>query len=437
MKIALVVHKFPPASLGGTEIYTRDLARELARRHEIHLFYREDALPDQPYAEEKLTGENWHAWRVRYTLAGAGDNPLRIFLDTFQNRPIEASFARFLDETRPDIVHFQHVMGLSAGLLPLAKARRLPIVLTLHDYWFLCSNSQLLRPDYTNCQVPINPLACVDCAAARVKLPALRLLRPAVALPFIYRYRTVTQATRCADLYLCPSRFLQQMYIDGGFPADRTVYLENGLALDRLQGVSWQPASDGRLRVVYLGAIAWQKGVHILAQAFQGIPPEAATLRIYGDPAVFPDYARQVASLLTGPNAQLMGRVESEQVRFVLADADLLVVPSVWYENAPMVIQEAAALGVPVLAADIGALPEKVQAGVNGLLFRAGDAADLRAKLQQLIARPEQLARLRQGVRPPRPMSDHAAELETCYGRLVLVRRETPDPADPQLQVSL
>jgi len=419
MRIALVVHKFPPASLGGTEIYTRDLARELARRHQVYIFYRQDASPGQPYREEKLTGEDWRAWRVCYTLAGAGDNPLRVFLDTFQNRRIEASFARFLDETRPDIVHFQHVMGLSARLIPLAKARRLPVVLTLHDYWFLCSNSQLLRPDYTTCQVPANPLACVDCAAARVKLPALRRLRPAVVLPFLYRQRVVAQAARCADLYLCPSRFLQQMHVAGGFPADRTIYLENGLNVSRMQGVSWQPSSDGRLRVVYLGAIAWQKGVHILAQAFQGIPPESATLRIYGDPATFPDYAREVESLLTGPNARLIGRVESERVKTVLADADLLVVPSVWYENSPMVIQEAAALGVPVLAANLGALPEKVQEGVNGCLFRAGDAADLRARLQQLIARPEQLAKLRQGIQPPRPLSAHAAELETIYGRFV------------------
>jgi glycosyltransferase involved in cell wall biosynthesis len=423
MRIALVVHKFPPASLGGTEIYSRDLARELSRRHELHLFYRDDALPGQNYADEQISEENWRTWRVRYTLAGAGDNPLRVFLDTFQNRRIEESFRRFLHKVRPDLVHFQHVMGLSARLIPLARERQLPVVLTLHDYWFLCSNSQLVRPDQTVCKTPANPLACVDCAAARVNLPILRASRPFVALPFAYLYTLVKRAARHADLFLAPSHFLLQKYVGGGFPAMRILYLENGLDVRRVQGLPRRPSHDGRVRFVYLGAIAWQKGVRILAEAFQGISPEVATLRIYGDPTVFPDYTRQLEALLTNPSTRLMGRLENEQVGQVLADADVLVVPSLWYENSPVVIQEAFAASVPVVASGLGALAEKVRDGVDGLLFRPGDAADLQDKIKLLLANHELLERLHRNVPPVRTIEEHTREVETLYASLAAKAR--------------
>ncbi len=167
--------------------------------------------------------------------------------------------------------------------------------------------------------------------------------------------------------------------------------------------------------MTFLGSLAWQKGVHILAQAFQGLSLGDARLRIWGDPNVFPKYSEGVQSLLDRPDAELMGRVANERVGEVMADSDVIVVPSVWYENSPVVIQETRAAGVPVVASRHGALAEKVRDGIDGLHFEPGDAADLGRVLQRLLDEPDLLPSLRQNILPPMDVSEHTNELEAIY----------------------
>jgi glycosyltransferase involved in cell wall biosynthesis len=138
---------------------------------------------------------------------------------------------------------------------------------------------------------------------------------------------------------------------------------------------------------------------------------------VWGDPAVFPDYAARLRHLLDRceADARLMGRIPNERVGEVLAESDVVVVPSLWYENSPIVIQEARAAGVPVIASDHGALSEKVRHGVDGLLFPPGDAAALRSALARLWEEPQLLSRLRAGIRPPNDMAGHVTALEALY----------------------
>jgi len=120
------------------------------------------------------------------------------------------------------------------------------------------------------------PLSFTGCAAAAA--------RPGPTLP-LPRSGSQTAALQ-AHLLISPSRFLIEQYAQVGFPRDRFVHLENAVPVDRIRRIPWQPR-DGPLRVTYLGALAWQKGVHLLAEAFDGLPPESARLQIWGNPAVF------------------------------------------------------------------------------------------------------------------------------------------------------
>jgi glycosyltransferase involved in cell wall biosynthesis len=105
-----------------------------------------------------------------------------------------------------------------------------------------------------------------------------------------------------------------------------------------------------------------------------------------------------------------------------MADSDVIVVPSVWYENSPVVIQEARAAGVPVVASGHGALTEKVRHDVDGLLFPPGDVVALRQALWRLVDEPDLLPRLRQNIPPPMDMDRHVQELEALYHNLVAKR---------------
>jgi len=419
MKILLVSHKYPPYALGGIEVYTQHLAHALRQEHEVAIFYRHDDGEGPVLAEHDEELDGVLTRRVSYNPEGLAASVAGEFFETFLNRHIEASFERLLADFQPDLIHVQHVMALSAKLLPLARQSAAPVLLTLHDYWFICANSQLIWPDSQICQGKAGGMNCVRCAAAaRFPSPAIRWLRPALAPLFAYRDRVVRQAAFQAQQFISPSQFLIDEYVAAGYPQERFLHLENGIPAERIAGFSWRP-SHGPLRVTFLGSLAWQKGVHILAQAFRGLPVGAARLRIWGDPAVFPEYSERVRGLLDRPDAEMMGRVANERVGEVMADSDIIVVPSVWYENSPVVIQEARAAGVPVVASGHGALAEKVRDGVDGLHFAPGDAADLCRVLQRLADEPELLPRLRQNIPPPMDVSEHTRQLEAIYRQVM------------------
>src|SRR5690606_18088241 len=106
---------------------------------------------------------------------------------------------------------------------------------------------------------------------------------------------------------------------------------------------------------------------------------------------------------------------EPPDIPWICGGQDIGVVPSVWWDNGPQTVMEFLACGLPVLGAEIGGIPDFVTQGVNGLLFRANDRFDLARTLAKLIDEPELAGRLRAGVRPPKTMEAHAAELEQIY----------------------
>lgn len=415
MRILFVVHKYPPFSLGGTEIYTHNLVTELHRRgHQVTLYFRADFSP-APFAARDEQVAGLPARRLSAPLTGWRAFPLVEFFRTFRNPAIERDFAAFVQRVRPDIVHFQHLMALSAHLLPIARQAGLPTVLTLHDYWFLCANAQLVWPSGRRCPGKAAGLNCARCALARFRSPLTWPLRPALAPLFWYRDAVVRAAGLSAHHYFSPSEFLAARYRAAGFPADRLTILENGLPLTALRSLAWQPAPNGRLRCTFLGSLAWQKGVHVLVNAFRDLPPERAQLRIYGPPNTFPAYSATLRQMANPANTIFMGAIPNDEVGAVLATTDVLIVPSLWYENSPLVIQEAHALEIPVIASDLGALPEKVGAG--GWLFPPGDAAALRARLQTLLDSGIPAA-TRAATPPPTSIQETADRLLAHYTAL-------------------
>lgn len=420
MRIAVVVHKFPPASVGGTEIYTRNLARALSLEHDVAVFYRDDHSR-QVFHEEWQDRDRFRAYCVGRPFNPAGASPPMLFRDTFFNPSIEEAFGRFLDEIRPDVVHFQHLMQLSFRLIAQAKRRGLPCLLTLHDYWFICSNSQLIWPNAQICQGKALGLNCVRCATSRIGSAWIGAARPLLAVAFQLRDGLIRRSALQADRLVAPSRFLIERYVQAGFPEDRFVFLENGLDVDRIREYAKQNRGEreDKLRVAYVGSLAWQKGVHVLVEAFRDLSPERAILRVFGNPRVFPDYATHLQAEANSANTFFEGTVPNDRVGEVLAETDVLAVPSLWYENSPVVIQEARAAGVPVIAADHGALSEKVRNGVDGVLVRPGDVSAWQETLRQLASHPEKVSAMRVNVPEPLTVEEHVEKIVSIYQCLV------------------
>ena len=299
MRIAFVVHRFPPESVGGVETYTWSLARVLAQAgHEAHVFY---PVARMSLSASRADQDGIHRWRVPLPEARAQEGPAKQFWHTFRDTGIEAGFQDFLAKVQPDILHFQHVQGVSAQLIRLALGW--PRVLTLHDYWFFCANSQLARPNGQVCAGPGWGWNCVACLTVRPDLRWLRVLRPLVALPLAYRNLYLRQIIESVPLLLAPSQFLRQQYVRHGVPAERILTIELGIDVERLSETSGSdlPTPLAKPHFGFLGTLAPHKGVHVLVEAFNHVP-ETAALTIYGSETVFPGYVAQLKAAATHPH---------------------------------------------------------------------------------------------------------------------------------------
>lgn len=374
------------------------------------VFHRQDA-PD--FGAESVVSEGV---KVRRVFAGRV-TPLRIFLSSFGNPFVEKEFIRTLDEESPDVVHCQHLMGLSPRLVSLARQRGLPTLLTLHDYWFLCANAQLIRPNASICRGPLLWLNCAHCAAFRVKAVPLLLAAPLLACLLAYRARLLERALQQVDLLVAPTAFLRRIFLKRGLAPESILHLGHGIETEG--AITRMTQKDSNiLHFVYVGGLAWQKGVHILIKAFNRLDPSRVRLSIYGSEKTFPEYAQRLHALAESPSVTFHGEIDRHQLWLALADEDVLVVPSLWYETFSLIIQEAFAAKLPVIASDLGALGEAVRHGVDGLLFPPGDPVALRRVFQELVDTPSLLDRLRENIKPVKTMIEHAAEMETLYTRL-------------------
>ena len=449
MRIVQVVNGLPPEYLGGTETYAATLAQELVRQgHTVSVFARRESAQQPEYAVETATVGQAEVSRINNTLRQSTS-----FADSYQNDTIAARFGQMLDRFQPDIIHFQHLVYLSTTCVDEAVRRQIPVVMTLHDYWLICQRGRFLKPDLLVCPGQTDA-GCAQCFhhLLDTKMSALyRRLRPLLGQQSWLRDRarrwygkhagsqTVSPAARqqvqarmthiralceSVSLFLAPSRFLREQFVAFGVPEEKILFHECGLQTDAIRPApkTLVPQKNRVKRPLvfgYIGVVDPVKGVHLLVDAFQTLPAE---LRIYGGEAAYapyPDEKRFRSQLANSPRIRCMGRYEQHELSRILAEVDVVIVPSIWYENAPLVIREAFLAHTPVITADFGGMREWVTDGVNGLLFQPRDIDDLRQKMNRFITEPDLVARLSQAFPAVRSISEDAALLEQHYRRLL------------------
>lgn len=408
MRILHLIHQFPPEKIGGSELYTQALAHyQVAQGHAVAIFTPTTApMPD---ARLPVTDNGLRVYRIPVGERSA----TAVFRSNFRQPTLEQAFAQTLQQEQPDMVHMQHLIGLPWNLVRHIQQAGLPYVITLHDYWYVCANAQLLTNyDETVCPGPNYWLNCAHCALARVGhggfVPAIPVLAPL----FAYRHGRLQPILRQARRLITPTHFTAAIYAQLGLPADQIEVIPYGIRVPA--ALPPRPPHDG-LHIGYIGGIAPQKGVHILIEAVNQLTDDRLRLTIYGDQQAFPDYAAHLRKQAVHPGITFAGQLPQSQLWPALAELDVVVAPTLWYETAVLVVQEAFAAGVPVVASDIGVLPERVRAGVDGLLFPPGDAAALAAILQELADHTEKLAQLRAGIQPVVTIAENATAVMRVY----------------------
>lgn len=445
MKILQIVHSFVPYTFAGTEVYTYRLSKEQAQRNEVYVFFRINNPRLKEYSLNENNLEGIKTYNVNHTF-----NHCVSFCETYDNENIDRVFSRLVDKIKPDIIHLQHLLFLSLGIIKETKKRNIPMVFTLNDYWLICHRGQLIKEDLSLCS-GYNEADCLSCITSQLCIRKnsmyfyniLRRRFPRWLLRLIkYLYlhsvmffetsedsfkklrhrRNYTQdVISQIDYFIAPSKFIQDKFINFSIPSSKVRYCQYGF--DHAGFLSIPKAKSNSLRFGYIGILLPMKGVSILLGAFKKINNKDIKLFIFGK--VFPyvgyeGYPRSIRnSAKLDQRIKIMGEFNNNEIDKVFSSIDILIVPSIWPENSPLVIQEAFLAKTPVIASRIGGIPELVQDGVNGLLFNPGDAEDLQRKMEYVINNPDIINKFKENTPPVKDIASHAKEIEEIYQKLI------------------
>ncbi len=365
-KILIVAHNHPDFSPGGGEIAARTLFLKLLDCGYDAYFMAKTGMPSHNGVALSAMSER------EYLLHTEMDDPF--CFSNIMSQHLAVDFQRFLVELAPNVVHFHHyVMGIESLVITRNTLPECRIILTLHEYLAICHNhGQMVKTSGKQLCHSASVKHCHQCFPE--KTPA----------DFFYRERYIKQAFDVVDLFLAPSHFLRQRYIDWGLPEDKITYLENYHSPKTpLPGRDKERTGDG-IRFAYFGQFTPFKGVDLLIEAFEQLPKRVAkrcSLHFFG--------SRHDGSIEIGKKQKSLskhqiyfhGRYELCDMPQLMTEVDWVVVPSIWWENSPMVIQEALALGRPLIVSNIGGMAEKVAHAEQGIHFQAGDPISLKQAL--------------------------------------------------------
>jgi glycosyltransferase involved in cell wall biosynthesis len=458
VKILLTVHQFFPHYFSGTEVLTYSSARELLRRgHEVAVLtgFPAATLMDDGERFDEYDIDGIHVYRFHHGFVPMGEQSVVTEIE-YDNHLLAQYFTKLLDDFKPDVVHFFHMSRLGVGMIDAVVTAGIPAYYTPTDFWSVCPTSQLLLDDGKVCGGPTaHGGNCVRHVASLAPRPRIRALARRVPDAFAdlfvgltaasllprhalsgdiaaMRHRKGTTIPRLNWLQgiVSPTTLMTRVLTDHG--VDPRLIVQSGYGID-VGGYDAEPAQRGvgaTLTIGFIGTLAPHKGCHVLIDAFKRLQPGSARLRIYGNPAEFPNYVAGLQQRAEGCSGiEFSGTFPNAEIASVLAGMHVLVVPSLWYENAPLVVYSALAAKRPVIASDFPGLAETVTHDANGLLFAPGDVNGLATQLSRLIETPELLGALSANCHPPKSTSTYVGELLALYAEGLPNAPDTRDHA--------
>jgi glycosyltransferase involved in cell wall biosynthesis len=448
MKVALFVHCFFPEHFYGTETYTLQVAKRLREMGHEAVVVAAVFQGEAPRAElvTRYTYEG-----VPVLLIDKNKVPHRTIRETYYQPEMAGVFREILRDVRPDLLHVTHLINHTAVLLEVADELGLPTVGTLTDFFGFCYTNKLVAVDGSICHGPsLSRANCVAChlyaenhpsgrggswwrtRAGLVSLLA-RFLVMASNRPHLLaghfaatvgdlrnRPEILAGCYRHYDVVVTPTRFLRRAYQRNGLGTP-CVDIRFGVDIDR------KPKPPHRLelplRVGYIGQIAPHKGVDLLVKAMAGLPPGAARLDIFGPKDQDPRYMSDLQAIAAELPVAFRGTFSPERMADTLRDLDLMVIPSRWPENSPLVLLDALATHTPVIVSDVEGLTEFVEDGKNGFAIRRGSVKALGEQLMRFVEDRTLAARMSESTYYGRTSRNMVEDLLPVYARALLSAR--------------
>lgn len=429
MVIFKIIHGYPVRFNAGSEIYSQLLCHGLANNgHKVHIFTREEDVfkPDYDLHEE---ADPQDARIILHVI----NIPKSRFSQRYQHKEVDRKIEILLNEIRPDIVHIGHLNHLSTSLVEIISKKQIPIVFTLHDYWLMCPRGQFIQRNSKEPWALCSGQEDIKCATQCFSgfftgNPNHQSFDIAYWTGWVnQRMQHMKEIINQVDLFIAPSHYLLNRFKDGfGVPENKLTFVRYGFNLERLQPRSRVPNEP--FTFGYIGTHIPAKGIQDLIIAFSHLKTNSL-LRIWGRPREETTSLKSIVSTLT-PSIQkrIEWKVEyknQEITSDVFDHIDALVVPSIWVENAPLVIHEALQVRLPVITANAGGMSEYINHGVNGLLFKHRDPLSLAMQMETLALNPITASKLgsrgylQSTTKNIPDIKQHVEEIQRIYYRLL------------------
>ena len=369
---------------GGDSTYAFNLADLLrSHGHQVAFFAMSDRRNEPDASADMIVSNIDFRELNRHKSPGTA---LKVLNRSIYSREARHKFGLLIDRFVPDIVHLQNIHGhITPSVILEAKKMGLPVVWTLHDYKLICPNTHFLN-DKTN-------RICEACGRGAYYQPMLKrckkgsLLASGVASLEAYAHRLMHVRER-VDAFLAPSTFLRDKLVERGFPLSQVHHMPLFLPTEAF----WNGGEDDGY-VLFLGKLDPIKGFYQLIDACRLAPDVKLILAGSGETSIVAELPRVLPR-----NAGYVGMKSGDELRRLLQKALAVVLPSLWYENQPMSILEAFACGKPVVASDIGGIPELVRDGDRGLLVPPGDVQSLVGAIRWISGHPVEARRMGQNA---------------------------------------
>ena len=423
MKILQVIHRFFQGSYGGVETYTNRLARVLSGRgHEVSVMFPEnvpgfDSVELEETSREKVTlckvlmapPKPWVARKWYLLLAN------RFYLEV-SNPLAEFFFRRFIEDRKFDLVHFQHLYEMFPfTLVGTAKSFGLPVCFTLHDAWLICPRTHLyIWEKHVSCEGPTSVRKCVDC----LTMGAVILSKSSLYEIISKRQESARRILEEADFVMAPSRYLADIFVNNDFSGKGIIV--SPLGVDNLEQVHAIGENKGTLTIGFIGNLNPLKNVDLLVEAFKSVGGDARLVLWGGGTKRY--LSKISRSIRNDSRIEYRGAYSPERLGDILSHLDVVVVPSI-IESYSIVVREALAAKVPVIASRVGGIPEAIEHMRNGILFESGNVRELASRLREIVQDRSILHRLRGGIKFPRSLEDEAEMLDSVYKKLAGIRR--------------
>ena len=392
---------------GGASRYALDLSRSLETSGEVVVPFASAHPRNMPsvYSDYFVSALDFAnlgeaGWWQKMQAAGQ-------IIYSFEARK---KIAALLDKYPVDVAHLHNIYHqISPSIIPEFKKRQIPVVMTLHDY-------KLLTPNYTFFHHDANHeedakgwyLNCISNKCFKDN----RLMSALVTVEMIFHHKIKRYYENGVDIFLAPSNFCRELFIKNGWDGKKIIHLS--LPVD----VPAESVSRPGSYVLYVGRLVEEKGVQHLIEAAAMTPQ--ITYKIIGQ-GPYRDRLQSLIEERKLTNVMLLGYKQGRELKEIIADARLVVTPSIWYENYPQSVLEAKAAGKIIIASSIGGLPELLP---PDLLVAPGDAVTLAKKIETWFSASDQKlisrgAELREEVKKINDPEGHRRAIMEVYNNVL------------------